>query len=130
MARTFPFILHPCEGGIMAAVSGEGHAAFEHVHEDAPHDRPPINIQQLAGKWRERADQLGSDGATRGDMKLLSPALKDLRYCLKVFTPFRNVRKVTVFGSARLPSTDPAFGQAVEFGRRMAEAGYMVITGA
>jgi uncharacterized protein (TIGR00730 family) len=63
-------------------------------------------------------------------VKLLSTALKELRYCLKVFTPYRNVRKVTVFGSARLPLDNPACARAVEFGRRMAEAGYMVITGA
>ena len=40
------------------------------------------------------------------------------------------MRKVTVFGSARLPATNPAYRQAVEFGRRMAQAGWMVITGA
>jgi uncharacterized protein (TIGR00730 family) len=37
---------------------------------------------------------------------------------------------VTVFGSARLSRDDPAYVHAVEFGRRIAEAGYMVITGA
>jgi uncharacterized protein (TIGR00730 family) len=35
-----------------------------------------------------------------------------------------------VFGSARLPSTHPAYQQAVEFGRKIAEAKFMVITGA
>ena len=49
---------------------------------------------------------------------------------MKIFTPYRNTRKVTVFGSARLPATDPAYHAAVEFGRRMAQADYMVITGA
>jgi uncharacterized protein (TIGR00730 family) len=83
-------------------------------------------VQQL----RETADKLVRDGATRGDVKLLSTALKELRYCFKVFSSYRNVRKVTVFGSARLPPSDPAYQQAVEFGRRVAEAGYMVITGA
>jgi uncharacterized protein (TIGR00730 family) len=34
-----------------------------------------------------------------------------------------------VFGSARLPASDPSYEQAVEFSRRMAEAGYMIITG-
>ncbi len=43
---------------------------------------------------------------------------------------YRNLRKVTVFGSARLPATDPAYIQAAAFSRRMAQAGYMVITGA
>ena len=38
----------------------------------------------------------------RGDVKLLSTALKELRYSFKVFAPYRRRRKVTVFGSARL----------------------------
>jgi uncharacterized protein (TIGR00730 family) len=114
----------------MEAAPSDGHTGFEHIHEDAPPDRPPISIEQLAAQLRETADKLVRDGATRGDMKLLSTALKELRYCLKVFTPYRLIRKVTVFGSARLPASDPAYATAVEFGRRMAEAGYMVITGA
>ena len=105
--------------------------AFQQINEDAhPEERQPISTEQLAQQIRETADKLLRDGATRGDLKLLSTALKELRYCFKVFTPFRQVRKVTVFGSARLPASDPAYAAAVEFGRRMAEAGYMVITGA
>jgi hypothetical protein len=47
-----------------------------------------------------------------------------------VFAPYRQRRKVTVFGSARVTPEHPAYRQAVEFGRRAAEAGFMVITGA
>jgi uncharacterized protein (TIGR00730 family) len=36
---------------------------------------------------------------------------------------------VTVFGSARTPPTDPTYELAREIGRRLAEAGYAVITG-
>ena len=53
-----------------------------------------------------------------------------MRYAYKVFAPYRHVRKVTVFGSARTAPTDPAAVAAREFGRRMVEAGWMVITGA
>src|SRR5205807_8094715 len=70
------------------------------------------------------------DGANRGDIKLLSTAVKELRYAFKVFSPFKGRRKVTVFGSARLPPENAAYQQAVEFGRRAAQAGFMVITGA
>src|SRR5205823_6074970 len=66
----------------------------------------------------------------RGDVKLLSTALKELRYAFKIFAPYRNRRKVAVFGSARLAADHPAVLQAVEFSRRIAEAGHMVITGA
>src|SRR5207247_2030655 len=60
----------------------------------------------------------------------LSTALKELRYAFKVFAPYRQRRKVTVFGSARLIADHPAYAQAVEFSRRMVESRFMVITGA
>jgi uncharacterized protein (TIGR00730 family) len=109
---------------------GSFHGSFEQVHEDPAETHAPVGIEHLAQQIRETADKLIRDAASRGDVKLLSTALKELRYCFKVFTPLRHLRKVTVFGSARLPSTNAAYQQAVEFSRRIAEAGYMVITGA
>src|SRR5216683_1827332 len=109
-----------------------GDASFQQVHDhDAiPDERPPVGIEQLVAQLKETADKLIRDGANRGDVKLLSTALKELRYAFKVFAPYRRRRKVTVFGSARLPLEHPACLQAVEFGRRLAQAGWMVITGA
>src|SRR5262249_46261694 len=108
--------------------------SFDQVHDpDAPADGDRGkggSIQQLIQQLKETADKLARDGASRGDVKLLSTALKELRYSFKVFAPYRLRRKVTVFGSARLPLSHPACQQAVLFGRRMAEAGFMVITGA
>src|SRR4051812_20515127 len=106
-------------------------SSFQHIHDEPhPDDRPPIGIEFLVQQMRETADKLLRDNATRGDVKMLGTALRDLRYCFRVFAASRGRRKVTVFGSARLPASDPAYAQAVEFGRRMAEAGFMVITGA
>jgi uncharacterized protein (TIGR00730 family) len=112
--------------------SGPDHHAFDHVHEDAPahDDRPPVTTEQLVSQIRETADKLLRDGAARGDVKLLNTALKELRYAFKVLAPFRHMRKVSIFGSARLPATDPAYAAAVEFGRLAAAANWMVITGA
>ena len=56
--------------------------------------------------------------------------MRELRYCFKVFQPLHNRRKATVFGSARLPLTDPSCLQAIEMGRRLAAENWMVITGA
>jgi uncharacterized protein (TIGR00730 family) len=106
-------------------------SVFQQVHDDAAtDDRRLIGVEQLAQQIRETADKLLRDGATRGDIKLLSTALKELRYSFKVFTPYRHLRKVTIFGSARLPESHPAYASAVEFSRRIAEEGWMVITGA
>ena len=74
--------------------------------------------------------KLHEDGALTGDLKVTNTALKELRYAYKVFAPYRATRKVTVFGSARTAATDVAAAVAREFGRRMVDAGWMVVTGA
>ena len=68
--------------------------------------------------------------APRADARLVAAALREIRYATKVFAPFAEVRKVTMFGSARIQSGDPSYTMAVDFSRRLAEAGWMVITGA
>jgi hypothetical protein len=89
----------------------------------------PAN-DSLIDEIKETADKLAADGATRGDLKILSRAIRELRYAFKVFTPFRKQRKVTVFGSARTEASHPAYAHALQFGRRMAEERWMVVTGA
>ena len=114
-------------------IRGRSSSFFQKIHDNDAHqedDRQPIGLESLIQQIKETADKLVRDQASRGDVKLLSTALKELRYAFKVFAPYRQRRKVTVFGSARLPASDPAYQQAVEFGRQMAEAGFMVITGA
>jgi hypothetical protein len=74
--------------------------------------------------------KMHEDGAALADLKITNTALKELRYAYKVFAPYRHVRKVTVFGSARTPGTDEAAVAAREFGRRMVDVGWMVVTGA
>src|SRR5919201_284048 len=111
----------------------EGVDPFQELNDEVTHpeeDRHQVGTEQLVQQLKETADKLIRDQANRGDIKLLNTALKELRYAFKVFAPYRNRRKVTMFGSARLSAEHPAYRQAVEFGRRIAEAGYMVITGA
>ena len=74
--------------------------------------------------------KLAKEDCDRGDLKVLRSSIKELRYAFKVFSRYRDVPKVSVFGSARSLPSDSDFQAAVEFGRKMAEAGYMVITGA
>ncbi len=76
------------------------------------------------------AVKLLRDDAEPGEVKLLSRSLKELRYALKVFRDYRDVRKISIFGSARTPTDHPDYLAAVEFSKHMAEAGWMVITGA
>jgi uncharacterized protein (TIGR00730 family) len=106
--------------------------SFVQIHDQEPaHEiKPSLTVEQMVQQIKETADKLIRDRASRGDVKLLSTALKELRYAFKVFAPYKNHRKVTVFGSARLGPEHPAYQQAVAFGRCAVEAGFMVITGA
>lgn len=85
---------------------------------------------QLIAEIKETADKLDRDQATLGDLKILSRSLREMRYAFKVFTPFRRIRKVSVFGSARTPSDHPEYLASVEYGQQMAAEGWMVVTGA
>src|SRR5437867_8802141 len=64
------------------------------------------------------------------DLKVINRAIAEFRHAARVFRPYRGVRKVSIFGSAREKSGSPYYRLATEFGRRLAEKGFMVITGA
>ncbi len=72
----------------------------------------------------------GQEEDERADLKLMNSTLKEMRFTSKIFGPFSNVRKVTVFGSARTTRDESVYDMARFFGQKLAEAGYMVITGA
>jgi uncharacterized protein (TIGR00730 family) len=78
----------------------------------------------------ENALKLLTDVEDTGDVRVIQTALRELRYSFKLFAPYSKVRKVTIFGSARTLPTRLEYQQAVEFGRKIAQAGFMVITGA
>jgi hypothetical protein len=66
----------------------------------------------------------------RGDIKIIYNALRDMEQAFRVFASYRSIRKVSVFGSARVPETDLAFQQAAQFAEKIREHGFMTITGA
>lgn len=78
----------------------------------------------------ENALRVLRDIEHRGDVRVIQTAVRELRQAFKVFAPYAGRRKVTIFGSARTEPSRAEYRQAVEFGRRMAAAGFMVITGA
>jgi uncharacterized protein (TIGR00730 family) len=84
----------------------------------------------LVGEIIANGLKLLRDRTNRGDIKLINKSFKELRYALKIFAPYRDVRKVSIFGSARTREDHPDYKQAAEFAKRMAAAGWMVITGA
>ena len=76
------------------------------------------------------AVRLGREDATRGERKLVNAALKEIRYALGVFAPYREVRKCSIFGSARTPAGHPTYAAAHEFATQITARDWMIITGA
>jgi uncharacterized protein (TIGR00730 family) len=96
------------------------------------------NLIELVGAIQHRpivremiiaALKAGQENSQLADLKVMCSTLKEMRYTSKVFGSYREARKVTVFGSARTTPDHPLYQMAREFGRNLAAAGFMVITG-
>ena len=86
--------------------------------------------QDLAADMMYAVTRLAADRPGRGDMKLLVRSFKELRYAFKVFKPYRSRRKASIFGSARTAPDHPNYQSAALLAKLLADAGFMVITGA
>ncbi|MGH9246259.1 MAG: TIGR00730 family Rossman fold protein [Acidimicrobiales bacterium] len=93
------------------------------------HVRPEQGVDQL---WEilVSAVRLAGDGADRLDLKITNAALKEMRNAFRIFAPYRHIPKVTIFGSARIDAANPLYDQARGLATRLAERGWMVVTGA
>ncbi len=78
----------------------------------------------------ETVVRLASDGTDRLDLKIANAALKEMCEGFEVFAPYRHVRKLTMFGSARTLPTDPLYTQARDLAAVLAAHGWSTVTGA
>ena len=90
----------------------------------------PSENEDLLSQMMVTICRLEADGVDRGDLKILNTALKELRYAFKVFTPYGEIRKVSIFGSARTSEDHPQYLEAKSFAEMIRSEGWMVITGA
>jgi len=73
---------------------------------------------------------LAGDDADRLNLKITATAMKEMRAAFAMFAPFEGIPKVSIFGSARTRPDDPLYHQARDLARRLADDGWMVVTGA
>jgi len=74
--------------------------------------------------------RLAGSSADRLDLKITNATLREMVDAFEVFAPYRDVPKVTIFGSSRTQPDAPVYAQARQAARELAEAGWMVVTGA
>jgi uncharacterized protein (TIGR00730 family) len=86
------------------------------------------------GKWVQRSLEailrLSETEIDRLDWKILSASIGDMERAFQMFYPYRHIRKVAVFGSARTPDTAPEYQLAHDFAKIISQQGFMTITGA
>jgi uncharacterized protein (TIGR00730 family) len=78
----------------------------------------------------ENALKLLTDVKDTGDVRVIRTALRELRYSFRLFAPYADKRKVSIFGSARMRPDSVEYRQTVDFAGKIVKAGFMVITGA
>jgi uncharacterized protein (TIGR00730 family) len=64
------------------------------------------------------------------DVKIAGTALDEMVRAFEMFAPYRDTRKVTIFGSARTTADNPIYSLTASTAHQLADAGYMVVTGA
>ena len=106
-------------------------AARTHAFEDLFEDRPlsPAQARELQAMIGS-LDDMAREGTSVGDLKIANAALAEMAEAFRVFRPYRHVRKITMFGSARTKPEDPVYILARDLAAKLAAAGWMVVTGA
>jgi uncharacterized protein (TIGR00730 family) len=101
--------------------------AFEALFEE-----DTLSIAQ-ARELRAMVDSLADlarEGTSVGDLKIANAALGEMAEAFRVFRPYRHIRKMTMFGSARTRPDDPVYILARNLAAHLAAADWMVVTGA
>ncbi len=90
---------------------------------------PTLKHRQLIQEALATIVRLASSEIDRLDWKILSASLADMERGFQIFYPYRHVRKITIFGSARTSPESPEYRSAVDFARCVTQLGFMVMTG-
>src|SRR5215467_180925 len=105
--------------------------------------RPPFDarVRKLVRDWGTQkspalieemittALKIAHDEMTLADIKLITRSAKEMRSAAKIFAPFKHLRKVVVFGSARSAYDSPNHKMATDFACEMVRQGFMLIAG-
>ncbi len=110
--------------------------SFSHTNED---------LDKLLDRIIQKAEGITNPGLVREmiisslkigqevdyipDLRLINRTLREMRHTARVFGPYRNRKKVTIFGSARTRPDELIYQKCVRFGKLLADAGWMTITG-
>ena len=91
--------------------------------------RSSSDIRQL-NRFITTVTELVSGPSSSLDIKIASAAIEEMSRAFTMFAPYRDVRKVSIFGSARTTADSPIYALTAATARALAENNFMVVTGA
>jgi uncharacterized protein (TIGR00730 family) len=105
-------------------------AAIHRLLSEVAPKAEDARVEPLILSMIESCLGLADDGVEVHNLKLVDAALAEIRAALACFRKYPGARKVTTFGSARTRPDEPQYILARDFSRKIADSGFMVITGA
>jgi len=102
--------------------------SIRYLIEQANEDPSSFEGELIAQQIYTSLKLLKEDHDT-GQIKLITRALKEMRYAYHIFNKYKDSKCVSIFGSARTPEDHPDYLAAKLFSKKMAENNWMCITG-
>lgn len=93
-------------------------------------DTPGADYPSLMAANLITAGRVGLSDLDPHDMEMINKSAKEMLESELLFEPYKNFRKVAVFGSARIQPGEPSYEVAKQFSELLQQNGFMVITGA
>ena len=106
-----------------------GDQAIDNLISELARKSGSLETEYLLREILTTSVKLGRESTDRGDLKLVNNTLKELRYSFKVFSPYRAIKKVIIFGSARSKNNSAEYKMAEELSRKLTQKRYMIVTG-
>lgn len=90
---------------------------------------PMLKHKEWIGRSLSTIVQMAGEDLDRLDWKIISSSLRDMEKAFSMFYPYRHVRKIVMFGSARVSPESAEYQMAKDFATAITQQGFMVITG-
>lgn len=80
-------------------------------------------------EFRESVEDLIASARSDKDIRMGTYALRDLANAISTLAPYKEHKKITIFGSARLDLKSKEYQETERLAHELAEAGFTIITG-
>lgn len=98
--------------------------------EKQNYNKSPHNLDnEKIKEFRESVEELIASAQSDKDIRMGTYALRDLASAISTLAPYKEHRKITIFGSARLMNDSVEYQETQKLAHELSKAGFTIITG-